>query len=267
MLPGVYQAKKKNGMIYYRSNITFQGKHISLGSFETETDAHECYLEALKCIDQSDLRLEEAFQTFHYLSYDKIVILINFRDHKMYIKTPIYLSANYFSYYLASDFVLKFDIDDLFYYSQHRIIRRGNHLYVNDYGMQVSILTRFGIHSFSVPGRDYVFSNGDNTDFRYSNIHVINKYIGVYLEEKKGKPAYVTRIHINGNFLVGTYDSEIDAAIAYNKAIDVIHKAGVHKDFITNYIVEISSAEYARRYDSIHLSKKLINYLKKFTLI
>ena len=32
-LPGVYQAKKKNGTIYYRSSLTYRAKHISLGSY------------------------------------------------------------------------------------------------------------------------------------------------------------------------------------------------------------------------------------------
>ena len=36
MLPGVYQAKKKDNTIYFRSSITYSGKHISLGSFDTE---------------------------------------------------------------------------------------------------------------------------------------------------------------------------------------------------------------------------------------
>ena len=39
-LPGVFQARKKNGDIYFRSSVTFRGKHISLGSFATQEEAH-----------------------------------------------------------------------------------------------------------------------------------------------------------------------------------------------------------------------------------
>ena len=46
MLPGVYQAVKKDGTIYYRSSITYQGKHISLGSYSTEEEAHRASVDA-----------------------------------------------------------------------------------------------------------------------------------------------------------------------------------------------------------------------------
>lgn len=42
-LPGVFQARKKNGDIYFRSSVTFRGKHISLGSFATQEEAHRTY--------------------------------------------------------------------------------------------------------------------------------------------------------------------------------------------------------------------------------
>ena len=37
---GVYEAISKNGTIYYRASLTYRNKHISLGSFETEQEAH-----------------------------------------------------------------------------------------------------------------------------------------------------------------------------------------------------------------------------------
>ena len=46
MQTGVYSAQKKDGTVYYRANITYQTKHISLGSFSSEEDAHSAYLEA-----------------------------------------------------------------------------------------------------------------------------------------------------------------------------------------------------------------------------
>ena len=55
MLAGVYKAKKKDGTVYYRSSITFSGKHISLGSFQTEQDAHRTYLLADRILHDSTL--------------------------------------------------------------------------------------------------------------------------------------------------------------------------------------------------------------------
>ena len=45
MLPGVYKAARKDGTLYYRCSITYQNKHISLGSFEKEETAHLAYRE------------------------------------------------------------------------------------------------------------------------------------------------------------------------------------------------------------------------------
>ena len=53
MKAGVYLATKKDGSIYYRSSITFKNKHISLGSFSTEDDANNAYLEALELTSSS----------------------------------------------------------------------------------------------------------------------------------------------------------------------------------------------------------------------
>ena len=43
MLPGVYQAQKKDKTIYYRASITYRNKHISLGSFDNEDSANRAY--------------------------------------------------------------------------------------------------------------------------------------------------------------------------------------------------------------------------------
>ena len=51
MQTGVYSAKKKDGTIYYRANITYQAKHISLGSFSSEDDAHSAYSEACSLLE------------------------------------------------------------------------------------------------------------------------------------------------------------------------------------------------------------------------
>ena len=46
MLTGVYLATKKDKTVYYRSNITHKGRHISLGSFPSEVQAHQAYTAA-----------------------------------------------------------------------------------------------------------------------------------------------------------------------------------------------------------------------------
>ena len=51
MQTGVYSAQKKDGTVYYRANITYQTKHISLGSFSSEEDAHSAYLEACNLLE------------------------------------------------------------------------------------------------------------------------------------------------------------------------------------------------------------------------
>ena len=54
-LPGVFQARKKNGDIYFRSSVTFRGKHISLGSFATQEEAHRTYTIAANLL-KSEIR-------------------------------------------------------------------------------------------------------------------------------------------------------------------------------------------------------------------
>ena len=60
------------------------------------------------------------------------------------------------------------------------------HLFVADYGSQLSVLARYGIKSYAVEGRDYRFANDDPTDLRYENIIVLNRYRGVRQFAEKG---------------------------------------------------------------------------------
>ena len=262
MKPGVYLAERKDGTLYYRSSITYKSKHISLGSFDLEDAAHQTYMEAQNLLSSS-ISLEDSIHETKHLSFEKAVSLINFRDNGLYIGTPIYLRKNYFSYYLSETEELKFDIDDLFYYSSHRILRRQGHLYVNDYGMQVTIMSRYGIRNHSVINRDYFFANGDATDLRYSNVVLINRYYGVSQYTGKNQTLrYRVKIHINGNYTVGTYSTEAKAAIAYNKAVDLAKAFGVNKNFPTNYIEDLSASDYADTYVKLKISKKYLDYLK-----
>lgn len=261
MLPGVYKAVKKDGTIYYRSSITFRKKHISLGSFDTEDDASRAYFTADQLLNSS-LAIEDAFYMTRYLPFKKIVILCNFRDNNMYVSTPIYLRKNYFSYYLSIQKELKFDIDDLFYYSSKNIMQRRGHLFVNDYGMQVTILSRYGIKPHAVVGKDYEFANGDDTDYRYSNIVLINPYFGVSRIGEPGDYRFKTVLHINGNYIVGIYKTQENAAIAYNKAVDMAMDAGISKNYQKNFINDYSSKQYKEIYDLVKIRPNLLAYLQ-----
>jgi len=260
MLSGVYLAIKKDGTKYYRSSITYRGKHISLGSYTTERDAHQTYLLAGEVLRDSTKWDIDNYPNPCLIRFDKWVVLNNFRDNGIYFKTPIYLKKKYFLYYLDQDYCLKFDNDDLFYYSRHKIVKRGGHLFVSEYGMQVNILSRYGIKSYAVAGRDYRFINGDNRDFTYDNIEIINRYHGVTRTYRKGKPEYLAKIHINGNYIIGRYETEIEAAIAYNKAVLLLKNKGLKKEFLQNYIEGIDEISYAATFQKVRISKKLLAY-------
>ena len=266
MEKGVFAVKKKNGEKYFRASITFHSKHISLGSFDTSDDAHKAYEEAGRILYNA-IDISNIISVPTYLSPDRAISLINFRDNGIYFKTPIYLRKGYFSYFLfekkMSDFhvrELKFSNDDLFYYSSHRILVHDGHLYVNDYGMQYGILARYGIKNFAVAGRDYDFANGDMDDFRYENIIIFSSFHGVICHRENGQFVYETRIKINGEFRIGYFESEETSAIAYNKAADFAKAHGIKKNFPQNYVDAVSAKEYAEIYTNVRLPEKFCNY-------
>lgn len=259
LLPGVYIATKKDGTIYYRSSITYQNKHISLGSYPSELSAHMAFETASDILRLNKYNITD-YTIGHIISFDKWVILFNLRDNGFYIKTPIYMKERYFIYYLNQKDLLKFDTDDLFFYAHHKIMRRGGYLFVSDFGMQINILSRYGIKNFAVNGKDYIFVNGDDTDYRYGNIEIINPYYGVSRRYKNGKYIYTSKIHIKGDYVIGHYQSEIEAAIAYNKAIQILRDKSIEKNYIENYITDLNDIEYAKAYHNVRISKKVREY-------
>lgn len=256
---GVFPAVKKNGETYFRASLTYRRKHISLGSFSTAVDAHAAYLEGRHVLSDAGC-LPENYPSDCLLSFEKWVCLANYRDNGIYFGNPIYVSKKMFYYYLSPNKVLKFDPDDLFYYSSHKIMCRGNHYFVADYGLQVSILSRYGIQPYARAGRDFRFINGDSTDFRRENLEILNVYHGVTAEQKTGQYVYTVRIHIKGNFIVGRYTDKTEAAIAYNKAIDILKKNGVSKNFTPNYIEGLPPSRYAEIYSALEISPKITGY-------
>lgn len=266
-LSGAFQTQKKDGSIYYRSSITYRSKHISLGSFSTEKEAHDAYTEAKKLLETGELLSPDDYDAKNYplLPFSKWISLLNFKNNGYYIKTPIYLRSNFFSYYLSPTDVLLFDADDLFFYSNHSIMRRGKHLFVAEYGMQTSIHTRYGIRNFARQGVDFRFVNGDDRDFRYSNIEILNPYQGVTKKGSLKKPVYIAKIHIHGDYMIGKYESIIKAAIAYNKAADLLQDLGIHKNFEKNFIEELSRKEYADIYEQITIPQSIYEAAEKYS--
>jgi hypothetical protein len=258
-LNGVFPSNKKNGELYFRASLTHKRKHVSLGSYSDEISAHKAYLEGNRLLYEPDISIID-YSPASTLSFEKWVTLINFRDNGIYLSNPIYIGQRLIYYYLSPEHILKFDMDDLFYYSSHKIMCRGRHYFVADYGMQVNIASRYGIKNYAVLGRDYDFINGDETDFRRENIKIKNVYHGVRQKEVKGKLVYTVYIHVCGNLLVGRYEDELHAAIAYNKAIDVLHKNGINKNYTPNYIDDLSPSKYAEIYSVVEISKNVYEY-------
>lgn len=269
---GVFISKKKDGSIYYRSSITYKNKHISLGSFDSEALAHNAYKDALNIIENDSITLQSVLDNIdnYTLDFEKIVILCNFRDNGIYSANPIYISGKILYYYFSQVEIFKFDIDDLFYYTEHRIQKRGNHIFTTELGSQINLSSKYGIKNHAVLGKDYIFVNGDNTDFRYSNIQILNEYQGVHLIDnndsyllngkKSKKQLYKTLIHINGNFVVGVYDSKEKAAIAYNKAADILNENGCKINFSRNHINKMTTKKYNSLYENVEISEEIINY-------
>lgn len=253
---GVYETALKDGTPTYRASITHRGKHLSLGSYMDADSAAVAYREARHILSDPDFGIS-SYRSDMFLPFDKFICLINFRDKGMYISNPIYLEKKYFLYYLSPSLVYKFDIDDLFYYSSHKIMKRGSHLFVADYGSQLSVLARYGIRSYAVAGRDYLFANDDPTDLRYENIIILNRYHGVRQFAEKGFIRYKSIIHIRSNYVVGKYNTEAEAAIAYNKAADILIKNGIKKNFQQNYVEDLTPSQYADIYTKLKISKKI----------
>ena len=87
--------------------------------------------------------------------------------------------------------------------------------------------------------------------------------MGVRRELVKGLYQYITKVHLVGDFIVGRYPTEIEAAVAYNKAVNFLKENGIVKNFTTNYIEELDEISYAAMYNRIRISKNLRAYVDK----
>ena len=79
-MKGTSTATKKDGTVYYRASITFRRKHISLGGFDTVSEANAAYLEADRLLNRERLGINQ-YKENSPLPFEKWVILINFRDN------------------------------------------------------------------------------------------------------------------------------------------------------------------------------------------
>lgn len=260
MAAGVYKTLKKDGTTYYRVSITYKNKHISLGSSVDLDIATRRYKLATSILRNNRYLITDYNNTDQSLDFEKYVVIINFRDNGLYFKTPIYLSKHFFTYYLNQNIELEFDVDDLFFYSNHKIFKRGNYFFVNDYGMQMNILSRYGIRNYASKGKDYHFIDGNPYNLKYENIQIVNPYTGVEQVKTDGSVMYKAKIHLNGYVTIGHYKSINKAAIAYNKAVDfMLRYVTPDKGYSKNYIDSISKEEAEYFYTSIKLPDYLIS--------
>ncbi len=239
----------------YKVYFVYKKKKLYLGLFDSNEAATKALQDAheIMCASFGTLDFPHSL-----IDFKKIISLCNFRDHKMYIKNPIYLMDSYFHYYLSKDIILTFDMKDLLFFSTYKINKRGNYLYTYDSISQQSLLNRFGILNHSTAGKDYVFKNGNPYDFRRDNIEVINTYKGVCKKIIDDQTFYTATIYTTQPLILGHYPSEITAAIAYNKAADfLMAQSDVQREYILNTIPFITKAEYDAIYASIKLSPRL----------
>ena len=71
----------------------------------------------------------------------------------------------------------------------------------------------------------------------------------------------MTKIHVNGDRIVGRYATDTEAAVAYNKAAEMLQAAGIPIRYISNYIPELSTQEYRKLYDHIMFETRFLKFI------
>ena len=77
----------------------------------------------------------------------------------------------------------------------------------------------------------------------------------------------MAKIHVNGDRIIGRYPTDTEAAVAYNKAADLLQEAGVEIRYTSNYISELSSEEYRRIYHEISFEPRFSNYISGLSFV
>lgn len=241
--------------LQYKLYFVYEKQKIYLGTYPSMEDAQKILCEA-----ENIMHLASGIPDFalYRMNYKKIVSLCNLRDNKRYIKNPIYLYPNYFDYYLSKDCKLTFDHKELFFFSTYKIHKRGNYLYTQDTISQQNLLSRYGIPNHSVINKDYRFKNGNPFDFRRDNLEIINLYKGVRKRCTKNTTFYVAYIYSNTTLIIGHYTTELEAAIAYNKAVDYLERINSTKDYTRNVIPYLTQSEYEAIYNRLTISPRIL---------
>ncbi|MGL4738283.1 MAG: hypothetical protein ACRCW2_12610 [Cellulosilyticaceae bacterium] len=252
-MPYIYPITKHN-RTQYTVYYLYKSKKIYIGIFVSELQAQKAYDYCHHILDHT-LTLEDFIPGI--IDFKKWISLINLRDHGVWINQPIYLYETFFKYFLEEKIVLTFDLKDLFFFSTSKISKRGNYLFTTNRHSQSSILTRFGLPPKSTYGKDYEFANGDRYDFRRTNLIIHTHYQGVSCKRSTNKCLYTTRIYHHKPIVVGHYESEVTAAIAYNKAIDTLMTMGVSREYTPNTIPYLTHSEYQAIYEGIRLTPRL----------
>ncbi len=248
----IYKKQSQHGL-KYRVYYTYASKKIYIGLYETLMLAEQvlAYVTHLMhtpfTVDAFDCTL---------LSFPKFIELLNFKDHNIYFSAPIYLTQDAFKYYITPDTVLTFDMKDLFFFSNYRIHQRGNYFFINIGPQQENILHRFGILNYATYGIDYTTLNGDPLDLRRSNLQLLSHYRGVQYAPKHSKPCYVARVRHKQSIVVGHYEREVEAAVAYNKAMDYLVSVTPHLTYEPNEFPFLTRSEYQVLYDKVTISKR-----------
>ena len=74
------------------------------------------------------------------------------------------------------------------------------------------------------------------------------------------------KIHINGDWKLGTFPTEEAAAVAYNKALDEIKKRKLKPKSLPLFIETLTARQYADLYSKITLPDKLLAYLSAYDM-
>ena len=90
------------------------------------------------------MKLILAIDYFYSFANRLDCLTFNFNTEYFLVCKFIQCFKEFFSYYIDPELELKFDMDDLFYYSSHAIMKRGNHFFVADYGLQENVASRYG---------------------------------------------------------------------------------------------------------------------------
>ena len=76
----------------------------------------------------------------------------------------------------------------------------------------------------------------------------------------QGRYVYVARIHIIGDIIIGRYKTDFEAAIAYNKATDLLKSKGSTKNYPVNYIDNMDAIQYSITYAKVRISPAIRDY-------